>query len=189
MPQNIYIKEYPHRVDIDEYLSFVNDEEYIKKYELLKKNINFKTGRRLKTDSRTYNKIADELNIKNFENYKNLINSEGDLETYITRTKHIHEQIDRVNEENKLLNVRISGLRDRIERLEFWEDHVEFEGVFYGIPIVWKGIHRENNCNGKMVFEGYTSCSCDRCKGWNAVHESAEYYKCDTCNFIIPFSC
>ena len=80
-------------------------------------------------------------------------------------------------------------VQKKIQKLEDWNDFVEFEGKYYGIVKVYNNIHRENNCLGEMVFykEEYKRCNCNSCENWlygcsNPRGTYLRYYKCNKCN-------
>ena len=188
MPCLRQIKEYPRRVNMNEYLDFLKNEEFMKKYESLKKGINFKTNRKIKINSRTYNNLERELNANKFERYQYEIALEGDVDNYNRQTQILYEKIDKENEQSRCYNILVTDIQKEIANLEYWREYVEFEGKCYGIPIVFEHIHRENDCNGRMVLDRSELCSCNKCESWSwtgsySDHVGTDYYKCKVCGF------
>jgi hypothetical protein len=61
-----------------------------------------------------------------------------------------------VNDELDGYNEKIRNLSAKINSLERWNDCVEFEGKFYGLPDILDNIHRRDDCMSEIM-----SCSLD----------------------------
>jgi hypothetical protein len=66
-----------------------------------------------------------------------------------------------------------------------WNDYIIFEEKKYGIPHIYKNIHRENNCFGLIQEDYYVSCECHCCTDWGGCSNptGTQYYKCSKCNY------
>jgi hypothetical protein len=75
----------------------------------------------------------------------------------------------------------------KIQKLERWNDFIEFEGKCYGITSkVLNNIHRENDCFGEIVFirkeTTYTSNDRPFCN-YDDTETTYSIYKCSKCNY------
>lgn len=150
-------KPYPNRYDsaVFEKLNEMNeDTELRKEYKKWKVGINYKTNRKITMGKKLHEELRrkfmiytacgdvlfDTLNSINADEYlqeTNIINSEIDVENAI------------VKDYNKL----VDGVIEKIQKLEKWNDFIEFEGNYYGITSkVLNNIHIEHDCFGQMIF-------------------------------------
>lgn len=65
-------------------------------------------------------------------------------------------------------NKKIRKVIKEIEKLKHWKDYVIFERKKYGIPEIFKGIHRKNDCFGYISYRdccsgGGTRTDCSKC--------------------------
>ena len=193
MEDNI-IRKYPKIKDERLYKNRYNKEDFEKYKEIIKSienydkwkiGINYKTNRKIKIGGKTH----EELGYKNFyikqktsENaYSYILFTELDginIELYLQETEKLKKEIQDYN-------LKIYEIICKINLLENWEQYIVFEGIKYGIPYVYKGIHRENNCFGLIKEDYYESCSCHCCENWGGCSNpiKTQYFKCEKCNY------
>ena len=175
--KNRYKKE-----DFEKYKEIIKS---IENYDKWKIGINYKTNRKIKIGGETHK----ELGYKNFyikqyrsENtYSYIVFTELDginIELYLQET-------EKLKKETQDYNSKIYDIICKINLLENWEQYIVFEGIKYGIPYVYKDIHRENNCFGIIKKDYYESCSCHCCEYWGGCSDRTgnQYYKCEKCNY------
>ena len=84
----------------------------------------------------------------------------------------------------------LDTLQENINKLNSWYNYIEYDGINYGIPFKVKNkIHRENDCNGKMILIHSDGSSCSTCENsmWHCRRECytiTNTYKCDICGYI-----
>ena len=114
---------------------------------------------------------------KNFLRIHWFVNNVMTIKNYLLETKALNAQISQENEHRKTLNSEAEGyntqLQTRFEEqvkkkvltLQKWSDCIEFEGQKFGFP--WKtynGVHRENDCMGKVRYSETLSTYCEKCR-------------------------
>jgi hypothetical protein len=172
-------------------------DEYIKmkenpiNYEKWKAGVNYKTNRNLVIGGSTHNKLKNDFMIKYIDCniqcsvfFEDLVGI--DCLKYLQETENINQN----NETVKLHNKNIREVVNKINKLEKWDDYVEFEGLKYGILPRYNNIHREYDCNGTlktttvdeyecrgcrdgMPFNGAYTCSC----------KSRQLFECEKCGY------
>jgi len=157
---------------------------------MLKNGINYKTNRKIKIGSNTYNKILqNEFSIKNYSSpycysYIHFEKLNGiDSEIYLQETETIKKEIEDYN-------LQIDNICNEINKIELWNNYIEFEGKKYGIPKIYNNIHKENDCNGIMDFYKIKEYECKGCRDgmpFNGSYSCNCYnekiYKCNKCNY------
>lgn len=165
-------------------------------YEMLLKGINYETKRKIKIGGKLYLKLFEKFYIKDGYDDKIIFTELDniDKDSYIKETKKEVNNIKKLNKPIILRNKQIDEVLNKINKLENWDDFIEFENIKYGIPEIKNNIHYENNCMGNMkkiyVTKGeYTMCTCKSCENWfgckepviwNGV-EDVYYYICEKC--------
>jgi hypothetical protein len=147
-------------------------------YKKWKNGINYKTNRKIRIDG----KIHQELK------HKFMIYSCGgvlfDTLNSINAVEYLQET-DRENAIIKEYNKLVDSIIEKIQKLERWNDFIEFEGKFYGIPSeIVNNIHRENDCLGEMVFTGKeTTYSSNNRPFYDDTVTTYSIYKCSKCSY------
>lgn len=166
----------------EEYKEITRNPEIYKNYEKWLLGINYKTNRFIKVGGRTHETLG---------NQEFRIGCVGGSSIFF-------DKLDGINCEEYLKEIELqksveleynSNVRDimkKFQMLKNWDDFVEFDGKHYGIHAVMDQIHRENDCNGKMVF--FKENECNGCR--NGVAFNGSYSccchvidKCDICGF------
>ncbi len=183
-------KSYPYRYNnnIFEKLNEMNEDiELQNNYKKWKDGINYKTNRKITIGGKIHRELEYEKFMVNGISFDKLNSINKD--EYLEETKKIINVIDIENAIIKDYNKLVDSIIKKIQKLEDWNDFVEFEGKYYGIVKVYNNIHRENNCLGEMVFykEEYKRCNCNSCENWlygcsNPRGTYLRYYKCNKCN-------
>jgi len=144
------------------------------------------------------NYILYNYNIKNilFNEIDNI-----DWEDYFLKTTKIYKDINikniKIDKQNEIINKKnqerdnyndiVYEIIEKINKLIKWDDYVLFKGKKYGIPYVFKNIHRENDFNGllKETSSERYDCRCSSCENWNGCgkEEITYYYKCNKCDY------
>ena len=190
MEDNI-IRKYPtikdERLYKDRY-NKANFEKYkeitksIENYEKWKIGINHKTNRKIKIGGKTHEQLGYEnFYIKHGTTYGysyilftdlNGIN----IELYIQDTEKLKKEIEDYNS-------KVYDIICKINLLEKWDEYIVFEGIKYGIPYIYNGIHRSNNCNGKINETKIRIRECRECRGDASFTEPCrcEYKTCMDC--------
>jgi hypothetical protein len=210
--QNI---EYPNRTNkkiVDTFKVLLTDKEYNDNYKKWLSGINYETKskNKIKIGGYLHIKLGEKFILKHIVNYTDYRN--GDLSRYSYNTidilfKDINsinwdsyfletEQIyNDINQENYIINKnnhkiieynnKIDDVIRNINLLEKWEQYILFEEMPYGIPYMYKDIHRENNCFGLIKEDYYVSCRCHRCEDWGGCSDptGTQYYKCEKCDY------
>ena len=106
---------------------------------------------------------------------------------YLQETKKINNEIDVENAIIKDYNKLVDCIIEKIQKLERWNEFIEFEGKCYGITSkVLNNIHRENDCFGEMTFthkeKTYTSNDRPFCN-YDDTETTYSIYKCSKCNY------
>ena len=180
-------KSYPYRYDnnIFEKLNEMNEDiELQNNYKKWKDGINYKTNRKITIGGNIHTKLEYEKFMVNGISFDKLNSINKD--EYLEETKKIINEIDIENAIIKDYNKLVDNIIEKIQKLEDWNELVEFEGKYYGIDKVYNNIHRENNCLGEMVFYKehtyYRFIDRPFCN-----YEDTEHidfiYKCNKCNY------
>lgn len=183
---------YPIRYDdvIKAYIKMINDKEFMNNYRQLKSGINFKTGETILKNGKIYKKLLNELskqyNIILLKELKR-VNVEG----YLKESKRIREEIDEKNREIISYNEKVESVIDQIKKLKKWNDYVIFNGDKYGVPKIFEGIHRENDCFGNIIHLKNENCNCQFCEELRKYGEKTNYSfrYCDKCNYLEEIFC
>jgi uncharacterized protein YjhX (UPF0386 family) len=102
-------------------------------------------------------------------------------------TNKIINEIDVENAIIKDYNKLVDCIIEKIQKLERWNDFIEFEGKYYGITNkVLNNIHLENDCFGEMIFTHketeyilYNRPFCD----YDDKEITYSIYKCSKCMY------
>jgi hypothetical protein len=182
------IRKYPTLKDERLYKDRYNKEDFekykeitksIENYEKWKIGINFKTNRKMKIGGKTHTRFKYEnfyINRGTTYNYSVLFTKlDGiNIDLYIQDTEKLEEEI-------LSHNVKINELICKINKLEKWNDFVEFEGLKYGIPKIYNNFHRENDCNGNIIKTEVCVMECRECRGSTSFAEPCRCkYKTNT---------
>jgi hypothetical protein len=106
---------------------------------------------------------------------------------YLQETKKIINDIDFENVIIKDYNKLVDSIIEKIQKLERWNDFIEFEGKKYGlVNKIQNNIHIENNCSGEMIFTHekteYTFNDRPFCN-YDDKETTFSIYKCSKCNY------
>ena len=145
----------------------------IENYTKWKMGINYKTNRKINIGGKTYIKIGEENHFLKYEKVHGI-----DIKSYLEETKKIKQKIEDYN-------FKIYEIIEKINLLKDWHEYIEFEGEKYGIPKIYQGIHRENNCLGE-IRQFSKDCTCSSCENWFGCGNSTISYNfCEKCKRII----
>ena len=189
-------KSYPERYDnsIFEKLNEMNvDTELQNDYKKWKDGINYKTNRKIKIGGKIHRELKEKFIIYScggilFDTLNHINTNE-----YLQKTKKINNEIDLENAVIKDYNKSIDSIIEKIQKLEKWNDFIEFEGKKYGLTNKIKYIHNdkynvhiENDCFGEMIFthkeKTYTSNDRPFCN-YDDTETTYSIYKCFKCNY------
>ena len=181
-------KAYPKRYDksIFEKLYEMNDDAELQNdYIKWKNGINYNTNRKIKIDG----KIHSDSKQKFMINYCILFDELNHINAheYLQETKKINDDIDNENALIKDYNKSVDNTIEKIQKLESWNQFIEFEGKKYGlIHKIKNNIHIENNCLGEMKFSHHKTeyIFIDRpfCN-FDDKETTFSIYKCSKCNY------
>jgi hypothetical protein len=143
-------------------------------YDKLKKGINFLTNRKIRIGGKVYNDLLK----RNFHIKDNVFFTDLDN---IDRVRYLQET-EKIKENIKQSNTEIDNVIKKINYLEKWDDHIEFDGKKYGIPNIYNNIHRTNDCFGKIIKDYERSCNCELCENWIGCGDY-QYFSCENCDF------
>ena len=183
-------KIYPERYDnsVFEKLNEINgDTELQHDYKKWKDGINYKTNRKIKIDGKIHRELKEKFMIYSCRGVLfDTLNSINPHE-YLQETKKINNEIDVENAIIKDYNKLVDCIIEKIQKLERWNEFIEFEGKCYGITSkVLNNIHRENDCFGEMTFtrkeKTYTSNDRPFCN-YDDTETTYSIYKCSKCNY------
>ena len=179
MEDNI-IRKYPTIKDERLYKDRYNKEEFekykeitksIENYEKWKIGINYKTNRKIKIGGKKHIQFG-------YENFYIKHGTLYDCYSYILFTKLDGINIDlyiqdteKLKEEILSHNAKINELICKINKLEKWNDFVEFEGIKYGIQKIYNNIHRGDDCNGNINKTEVCVRECRECRGTTSFTE------------------
>ena len=190
-PNKKKLLKYPLRFQediINKYKEFKNNTDLQNNYNKWKSGINYKTNRKIKIGGKVYNHLKYNF-IIHFDNKHILFEELNgiDFDNYLLETDNIYKEIDEQNIIINNYNNKINIIIEQINKLEKWNDYIEFQGNKYGIPKVYDNIHRENDCLGNFIEDFYTSCTCRLCEDWGGCTnpQAKQYYKCNKCNHEI----
>jgi hypothetical protein len=106
---------------------------------------------------------------------------------YLQETEKINNDIDRENFLIQDYNKSVDNIIEKIQKLESWNEFIEFEEIKYGlVNKIKNNIHIENNCSGEMILSDkkieYTFNDRPFC---NYEDKETNYliYKCSKCNY------
>ena len=104
-----------------------------------------------------------------------------DQEKYKEETIQLNHETDKENEV-------ASSTIEQINRLERWNDYVEFGGMKYGLPKVLNEVHRENDCFGQMEFDREKDYECRGCRNnqvgpYQCLCHTFTINKCNKCGY------
>lgn len=179
MEDNI-MRKYPTIKDERLYKDRYNKEEFekykeitksIENYEKWKIGINYKTNKKIKIGGKKHIQIGYEnFYIKHrtlYDGYKYILFTQLDginIDLYIQDTEKLKEEILSYNE-------KINEIICKINKLEKWNDFVEFEGIKYGIQKIYNNIHRGDDCNGNINKTEVCVKECRECRGTTSFTE------------------
>lgn len=189
-------KTYPERYDNSafEKLNEMNENKELQNdYKKWKDGINYKTNRKIKIDGKIHRELKQKFMIYTcggvlFDTL-NSINADE----YLQETKKIINEIDVENAIIKDCNKLVDSIIEKIQKLERWNDFIEFEGKKYGLinKIKYRhndkyNVHIENDCFGEMVFTRkettYTSNDRPFCN-YDDTETTYSIYNCSKCNY------
>ena len=204
--ENWYPKRYPNKL-FDDRDSLKNDNLFMKRFKDFKNGLNPNTGRNIKKNGKVYGSVKKEFNIK----YKCRRDHAGVIEAghsshyhcpeeeisfeeidkinyekYKEETSVIKEEIDKKNNIAEISNTTRRVAIDKINKLDNWDDYIEYEGIKYGIPPVINNIHRKNNCYGNIKFiDESTTIDYSNDRPFMSVERTTTYlnYGCDKCSY------
>jgi len=194
-PIKKYEKNYPERFSKLDFELFnkLNIKELQNNYKKLKDGINYKTNRKIKIGGRVYDRVKYDFFFNSSCKsvfFEDLININQDQ--YLIETEKIKNKIDAENAEIQNYNIMVDDVIDKIQKLEKWDNFIEFESKKYGLQNILNDIHRENNCMGNMVFHKKTEHECRGCRDgmpFNSTYECNCYFIieniCDKCGIIV----
>ena len=175
---------YKIRYNKDDFEKYIKISKSIENYEKWKIGINFKTNRKIKIGGKTHRQLGYEyfyIKQGTTTSFTYILFNKLDginIELYIEETEKIKKEIEDYN-------LKVDEIICKINLLEKWEEYILFEGIKYGIPYVYKNIHRENNCLGLIIKDYHKECTCNLCEDWGGCGKSSgtQYYKCVKCDY------
>jgi hypothetical protein len=170
-----------------EYEVLSTDQDFQSNYMKCKSGSIYKSGRNITIGGKIHNELRENFMIKYdhghvifFDEIKGL-----DFNSYLLETEKIHTEIDDKNLMIRTRNQMITDLIKKLDQLGSWEDKIEFEGRYYGVPKVHNNIHREKNCMGGIQEGQYESCGCHSCEDWGGCSAPSwtQHYRCAKCGY------
>jgi hypothetical protein len=201
----------------DKFNEMINNPELMRNYDLFKNGINFKTNRKIKIEGSTYKSLKQYFHIKynglrNDETHYVLFELLYNISApeYLQESEDIYKQIDnKMNEEKEqfdnkmnerkqqldakyketeLYNNKVNNVIEQINKLQKWDEYIEFDGKYYGIPEIFNGVHRVNDCFGtSFTKDRFECCRCHLCENWYGCKtpDDRQLYKCNKCSGIV----
>ena len=156
-------------------------------YKKWKKGINYKTNRKITIGGKIHRELKQKFIIGGYHGVLFDILNSINVNEYLQETEKINSEIDTENDVIKDYNMLVDSIIEQINRLEEWDEFIEFEGQKYGlIHKIKNNIHIENNCLGEMVFTDeiteYWSNDRPFCN-YADKEETYSVYKCNKCNY------
>jgi len=185
-------KRYPERYNssIFEKFNEMNaDTELQNDYKKWKDGINYKTNRKIIIGGKIHRELKQKFMIGGYNGVLFDILNSINVKEYLQETEKIKTEIDNDNDMTKDYNKLVDSIIEQIERLGKWKEFIEFEGLKYGIPYVYKDMHRGNNCFGLIKQDYYEGCRCHCCEDWGGCSNptGTQYYKCEKCGYKYSF--
>jgi len=156
-PNKKHEKIYPKRYDnfvFEKFNEMKVDTKLQNDYKKWENGINYDTNRKITYGGKIHRELKQKFMIKyDFDSvlFDDLTNI--NMNEYLQQTKKIYNDIDDENTIIKNYNIMIDSIIEKINKLEKWEDFIEFEGKKYGLIYKIKNnIHIENDCLGEMIF-------------------------------------
>jgi len=152
-----YQERYNHFV-FEKFNEMSKNTELQNDYNKWKDGINYKTNRKIKIGGKIHSELKQRFMINyshNIYSLSVLFESLIDINAteYLQETEQIYKEVDNENAVIQDYNKLIDSIIEKIQKLERWNDFIEFEGKCYGITSkVLNNIHIENNCFGEMIF-------------------------------------
>ena len=186
-------KSYPGRYDIsvfEKLNEMKTDTKLQNDYKKWKDGINYNTNRKIKIGLKLHNKLKEKfmINLSYCSSvlFEDLLNI--NVDEYLQETKKIYNEIDAENTIIEKYNNTVKSVIERIQKLEKWNDFVEFEGKNYGlIDKIKNNIHIENDCLGEMIFiREETEDRFDNIRPFCYNEDTSRtfsVYKCSKCNY------
>lgn len=184
-------KPYPKRYDyyVFEKLNKMNrDKELQNNYKKWKSGINYTTNRKIAIGKKLHEKLGKKFMIHTscgnilFDTLNNINQDE-----YLHETIKINNMIDYENSKIKDYNSLVDSIIEKIEKLDRWNEFIEFEGKCYGITSkVLNNIHIENNCFGEMIFNRKKTeyiCNDRPFCNYDDKERTFSIFKCSKCNY------
>jgi hypothetical protein len=188
-PSNLKLFNYPKRIPEgifkkrDEILEKIGD-----RYNKHKLGINPDTDRNININGRLYNKLKQEFIINEYWHSFERIYL-GDIEfinynDYNKETLKLNKDIDDKNLEITNENNEIKRVTEKINKLNNWNDYIDYEGKNYGLSKYYNGIHRENNCMGEIVLKNKYTKLYSNDRPFMCVERETTYYnyECVECH-------
>jgi hypothetical protein len=175
--QVLYPARYKER-DFEKYNQCVINADFLSNYEKWKKGINYETNRKIELDGPTHSRLKNTfiINPSMFEELGKII-----FDDYMSQTNSMYKKIDKKNKRINQYNLNIDFMKRKIDNLS-WNDYIEFEGVNYGVTKVHNGIHRENDCMGKIIRSHCDACKkCLYCNEEYIEIEVSRFHECSEC--------
>ena len=190
-PSKLQEKSYPKRHDNStfEKLNEMNTNiELQNDYKKWKDGINYKSNRKIKIGGKIHIELMRKFMIYScggilFDTLNHINANE-----YLQETEKINNDIDVKNTIIKDYNKSIDSIIEKIQKLERWNDFIEFEGKKYGLTDkVKNNVHIENDCFGEMIFTcketTYTFNDRPFCN-YDDIEETHSIYKCSKCEYV-----
>lgn len=158
-PDRLYPDIYPEYV-WNTYNILTKDKEFLKKFELFEKNIDYKNEKIMNEHRKKELKKEFIINAGIFgstfyfgdlKEYDSCMNSEFRMfNRKITTVKQYISEVDTYIEE--------------INDLQYWKDYIVFNGEKYGVPPILYSFHREYDCEGEIICYNEEEYMCDECR-------------------------
>jgi hypothetical protein len=170
-----YYPVYPCRYTNEVFDRFneMSETEIRENYNKWKEGINPFTNRKIKLGGKTHYSIRDDLMISFLH---------GSRWRSVYYLKLIEIDQEKYKEETIQLNHEIDSTIEKINRLQSWNDYVEFHGMKYGLKMVLNDVHRENDCFGQMEYIE-KQYKCRGCRNHVGLCHTFTINKCNKCGY------
>ncbi len=152
----------------DQYHAIMNNDKIQHDYMIWKSGRDYNTNRKIKIGGPSHRYLKKHFYI--FTNEHNNNRCEGDYKLftildgideneYHKETLLIRQEEEASNQVIDAYNETIVAFQQQVNELGDWSEYIEFEGKKYGIPEFKNGVHRKDNCMGKIIKVGeYVIC-------------------------------
>jgi|SaaInlV_165m_DNA_2_1040747.scaffolds.fasta_scaffold00065_21 hypothetical protein len=186
-------KDYEARLvdkDFEIIQKILNNPAKVVEMSMFESGVNPKTNRKIKKGSKTHKTIIDDYTFNSAGRTYTRPYYLSEIREIYNNKKHYDQETQRLkqlydSEEERCFeyNEKVREARQKIDKLQKWEETVEFEGVYYGMPERKDNIHYRDNCLGEFECTGYEVIE-GNCRPFMIMPDTYRYhYRCKKCGY------